>query len=181
MQITCPCCHARFPLDAAVADADARAALAVALSMPDRIPDLVTYLGLFRPAGQVLRWSRVGRLLADLTEVIQAGSIRRRGRDWTVPADVWPGAIAAVIERRDRGHLATPLRDHAYLYEVAIGLAEKRAGEEEVRRDEERRGRPRTDATTPEEPERIDPERTLQHINRARAAIGLRPHEGGSS
>ena len=182
MQCICPCCGARFPLDAALGDADAREALAAALSMPDRIPNLVAYLGLFRPKGQALRWSRVSRLLADLTEVIAAGRIKRRGRDWTIPAEVWPEAVNTVIERRDQGKLRTPLKDHAYLYEVAIGLAEKQAGAEEIRRDEELRGSPRPGPAPPSEPQRLDRERVREHLDKGWAAIGrTRPENQGEA
>lgn len=148
MQIVCPCCHARHPLDAALADEAARAAVARAAALGGELPRLaIVYLGLFRPPGRVLSWSRACRLLDVLVEAVEAGEIRRRGRRWHVTRAEWAQALALVIERRDAGRLDTPLKDHAYLFEVARGLADRTEAAAERAVEAARRTRSAVDAS----------------------------------
>ena len=143
MLISCPCCHARHPLDAALTDEAARAAVARVAALGGELPrTAVVYLGLFRPKRRVLSWARACRLLDELTDAIDAGRIRRHGRDWAVTRAQWTEALRIVIERRDTGRLETPLKDHAYLYEVARGLADR--AEAAAERDVEEQRRMRT-------------------------------------
>ncbi len=53
----------------------------------------------------------------------------------------WEEALRIVIERRDAGKLETPLKDHAYLYEVARGLAGKAEAQAERDTEAERKAR----------------------------------------
>lgn len=67
MQLTCPCCFARFPVEAALTDEAARQAVAAALKLPAPLGDLLLrYIGLFRPDKRALSWDRASRLLAEL-------------------------------------------------------------------------------------------------------------------
>ena len=126
MQLVCPSCHARHPLDAALSDEAARAAIARAAALGGELPRLaVVYLGLFRPRGRVLSWARACRVLDELTGAVEAGRIRRHGREWTVTRAQWAEALRLVIERRDAGRLETPLTSNAYLHEVACGLSNR--------------------------------------------------------
>lgn len=67
MQLTCPCCHTRYPLGAAL-DRDAGAELMGLLAgmAPELARPLVAYLGLFRARTTQLAWDRAGRLAAEV-------------------------------------------------------------------------------------------------------------------
>jgi len=135
MRVACPCCYALHELDALVADVDARRALARLADCGGALTSAaVAYLGCFRPKQRVLSWARFTRLLDELAAAVEAGSIRRKGRDWTVTREQWVEALHIVVGRRDAGALELPLKNHAYLYEVAAGLADKAeaAAEREV-------------------------------------------------
>ena len=150
MDVTCPVCFARYPLAAALTDAAARRALAQAVRFAGATGTsealVLGYLECFRPPNRSLQWRRAERLLTELAHVAEAGSVRRRGRDWRIrEAHWWASAILTTLERRDSGQLETPLRDHAYLYEVLAGIAHRTEGAAERRTEERRRSRPRSD------------------------------------
>lgn len=66
MQLSCPCCHARFPLEAALQDDAARELLGLLAALPSTLSrPLVSYLGLFRAAGRQLAWDRALRLARE--------------------------------------------------------------------------------------------------------------------
>ena len=195
MQLTCPVCAARYAVEAALSDDAARAALAAALSCSVPGPIVVLYLGLFRPRQRALSWRRAGKLIAELSEAMAAGRIRRRGRDWPLTPAQWREGMETCIARRDAGRLDTPLRDHAYLYEVLAGLSSKAEGAEEAAREAERRARPapRTGGgglrragdvaagvVAEAGPGRVDPETTSRWVDEAFAALGRqRPRADG--
>lgn len=176
MLLTCPGCAARFSLEAAVEDAEARGALAKAFELSELGPQVAAYLALFRPPKRALGWRRVRRLVTELVEAIEAGTLRRHGRDWEIRPEAWALGLAAVIERRDQGKLRTPLKDHAYLFETVINHSERLAGEAERKRDEDLRGRPRPGPTPPlEEPKRFDAALARRHLDAGWKAIGRTP------
>ena len=172
MEFVCPCCQAEVPLEPAIENAELRRAIGSALGLSKTGKAILPYVRLFTPVKRALAGSRAARLIKEVVEIAENGAIRRRGRDWDVPEEVLVEALEAVVRRRDEGKLVTPLKSHGYLHETAIGIAEKRAGEDEVRRDEERRGRPRPGAGPDEGPTRIDPEATLRGIEAGYAALG---------
>ena len=141
MDVTCPACLARFPLAAALTDGAARQALVEALRCTAPPALVLAYLECFRPAKRSLSWSRAKRLLAELADAMEAGEVRRRGRTWTVTREMWVEALEVVHERRAGGALELPLRDHAYLWEVVSGLANRAEAAEERRIEAERRAR----------------------------------------
>jgi hypothetical protein len=124
MQLTCPCCFARFAIEAALTDDAARQAVAAALKMPAPLGDLtLRYLALFRPSKRALSWDRAARLLNELLEPIQAGRVERHGRTWAAPLDAWRDALEQMLARRDK--LTLPLASHGYLFEIVAGGASK--------------------------------------------------------
>ena len=126
MQLTCPVCFARFALEAALSDEDARRAMGrLAALGGESLRLVVTYVGLFRPPKHVLAWGRAGRLIGEVADIIEGGTIRRRGRAWTLTRAQFAEALEVVIERRDAGHLALPLKNHGYWFEVAVGIADR--------------------------------------------------------
>jgi len=67
MQLTCPCCHAHVPLEAALQDEAGRELVAMLAAMrPTLALPLVHYLGFFRPLRQQLGWGRSLRLAHEV-------------------------------------------------------------------------------------------------------------------
>ena len=147
MLLTCPACAARHSIESATTDEAARELVALAIGIGSAAPVVIPYLALFRPAKRALRWGRALALMRELSGAYHAGVVRRRGRDHATRPEAWALGLETVLQARDAGKLRTPLRDHAYLWEVVIGHSERLAGAEEIHRDEERRARarPRSD------------------------------------
>jgi hypothetical protein len=125
MQITCPCCAARFPIEAALTDEAARSAVATALALTAPLGDrLMRYIGLFRPAKRALAWNRAARLLDELLGMIQAGRIERKGRAWAAPETAWAEGLEQILARRDK--LDLPLSGHGYLLEIVAREGERK-------------------------------------------------------
>jgi hypothetical protein len=138
MRLICPSCHAHHSIDAWLNDADARLAMSAAAELPAEVgPVVLRYLGLFRPAQQSLRWARANKLLLEVLAWLQAGSIRRHGRDWPVTPTSLRAAIDTVLARRDK--LDLPLADHAYLLSVIAGHADKAEAQAETASETQRR------------------------------------------
>ena len=132
MNLTCPACFARFQLDAALNDTSARHAIAIALELPGELgPLLLRYLGCFNPPQRAASWSRINRLLNELNAAINAGKIRRHGRDWHTTTPIWHQALTTLLARKDTGKLNLPLDDHNYLYAITADLADKAEGVQE--------------------------------------------------
>lgn len=124
MQITCPCCGARFSIEAVLSDASARRMLQWALKMPAPVGDpIIRYIALFRPENRALSWSRAEKLLHELQADIERGEIRRRGRTWSAPIEHWKIALEEILGMS--GKLTLPLKSHGYLYEILAGMADK--------------------------------------------------------
>lgn len=148
MQLTCPCCFARFAIEAALTDDAARQAVAAALKMPAPLGDLtLRYLALFRPAKRALSWDRAARLLNELLEPIQAGRVERHGRSWAAPLDAWRDAFEQMLARRDK--LTLPLASHGYLFEIVAGGASKVEGRAEAEAEKKKRNTQRAAQGTP--------------------------------
>lgn len=70
MQVTCPCCYAKFPLDSAVQhDAASEMQLLLAGLEPGVAKPLIQYLSLFRPAKNSLGWSKALSLSKEALEL----------------------------------------------------------------------------------------------------------------
>lgn len=71
MQLTCPCCHAHIPLEAALQDDAGRELVAMMAAMPPELArPLMHYLGYFRPAKQQLGWGRALRLAREVLALL---------------------------------------------------------------------------------------------------------------
>jgi len=105
MQLICPCCHTRYPIDAANQDEAARDLLALRGSLPPRcwVP-LIAYLGLFRSESRALAWDRALRLAREVMEL-------------NADPDRLENALAETVESlRNKG--GQPLKNHNYLKRV---------------------------------------------------------------
>jgi len=109
MQITCPSCHARYHLDAALEDEAARELMALLAALPREVSrPLVQYLSLFRARTRALSWDRALRLARDT--VAQHGD-----------ADVLGRALAETVEAMRAKQEQSgwrPLTSHNYLARV---------------------------------------------------------------
>jgi hypothetical protein len=169
MKLVCPACGATGSLEMFLRDVSARAALASALKLPPPLaPLLANYLGLFRPGKRSLTWDRVERLLSELLEPIQAGKLKRNGRDWPVPVTTWQAALEELLAKREKLNL--PLKSHGYLFEIVAGMSDKAEASLERDKEEQLRNRPQL-GPRQEAPERIDPhkawERDMQRLGRS--------------
>lgn len=135
MNLTCPCCAARFSIEAALTDDAARVAVAAALRLPAPLGDLILrYLALFRPDKRALSWDRAARLLTELLEPIHAAQLERNGRVWPAPLEAWRMALEQMLDKRDT--LTLPLKSHGYLFEIVAGAASRAEGGAERKREQ---------------------------------------------
>lgn len=125
MQLTCPCCSEQFPFEAGLADAEGKQLAALFADMPTKLATAVlSYLRLFSPAKRSLRMSKASRLVSDLKQLVEAGSVTRDARTSdarrATPA-LWVAGIEQVIAQREK--LTLPLENHHYLRVVVYGIA----------------------------------------------------------
>lgn len=170
MQITCPCCFARYAIEAALTDDAARQAVAAALKLPAPLGDLMLrYMAFFRPSKRALSWDRAAKLLNELIDPIQAARVERHGRAWPAPLHYWREALEQMIQRRDK--LQLPLKSHGYLFEIVSGIASKTEGQAEAAVEQQKR-HPRRAATSQPAPigKIMDPSRVEQHLEQLKGA-----------
>lgn len=133
MKLSCPACGAWFSLDALLGHEGAHEAVRLAVELPAPIGKLlVNYLACFRSAKtKQLPWEKVERLLRELLICIDSARVERKGRTWPAPMEYWKTGLEAVLQARDAGTLATPLPDHAYLFEVIARMGNRAEGRTE--------------------------------------------------
>lgn len=164
MKATCPHCGTYGPLESFLVDSDAKAAVTAVGKLPGDLPRLCwAYLGLFRkPASaRVLTWERVGRIVAELADLVAEKDMSWKGQR-VVPSrpEFWAQGIQAMLDRDAQGKLERPLDGHNYLRAVVYEIAEKAWHQGNVRREEE--ARRRLPEPQPQQ-RRRDPERD-EHI-----------------
>lgn len=170
MQLTCPACFARYSIEAALTDDDARRAVAAALKMPAPLGDLILrYIGLFRAPKRALSWDRAARLIEDLLAPMQAGRIERHGRIWAAPLEAWRAALTEMLDRRDK--LQLPLKSHGYLFEIIAAQANKGEAQVEAQAEEQKRQRPHRDAGVATAVKTIDRVQALENAALLKGAL----------
>lgn len=182
MKVGCPSCGYTASITAFANEADAREALALAMRLPAPLAKLLMqYLVLFRPHKQLLRWTRVKNLLADLLTCIEGGQVERHGRAWVAPLPLWKDGLEAVLARQES--LTLPLKDHAYLYQIIAGMANKDEAQQEARQEQqrqqattERRGM-QSAATVAAKAAKTEQGRTRSRALVAQFKPGLKPSE----
>ena len=102
---------------------------------------VLRYLRLHKPAKQGMRWAKLRPLVVELMQAIQTGAITRKGRSWQVGADAWRAAFEATFKAAEDGKLDLPLAGNAYLYEVAMRLADKAEAQAEKQHEHTLRSR----------------------------------------
>ena len=83
-------------------------------------------------------------VLAELVPAVVQGGFTRKGRDWAMGRDGWDAAFAAVFRAADEGKLDLPLTGNAYLFEVAMRLADKAEAQQERGQEQALRSRAHT-------------------------------------
>ncbi len=127
MQVTCPCCLERFPVEAGFIDGEGKQLAAMFAAMEPALGrSVVAYLRLFKPARTGLRTARAIRLVEDLLDLVGPGTVcrdERSGLRRPASAAVWAAGIEQLLATS--GKLALPLQNHHYLRAVVFGLAEQ--------------------------------------------------------
>lgn len=127
MRATCPDCGADGHLSAFLVEGDGKRLGALLAAMP---PDLgravIGYLGLFKPAKTTLRLPRAVKLVEELRDLVDAGSVtndERGGVRRPATAATWAAGIEQLLAQR--ATLVLPLKSHNYLRAIVFGLADQ--------------------------------------------------------
>lgn len=125
MQLQCPCCGEQFPIEAGFADADGKKLAALLAGLDPKLGRAVlNYLRLFSPAKRGLRMTRAIKLVEELLDLVNAGTVQKDARtNDSKPAQprIWTAGIEQMLITRDR--LSLPLENHNYLRAVVYGIA----------------------------------------------------------
>ena len=126
--LTCPSCGSTWPVEAGLQDACARQALKAALALwpPALATPLFAYLALHRPPKQALRWPKLARLLEELAELVNAGTVTRHRETRPADRDAWGAGLVEVIKLAEAGSLTLPLQGHGLLCEIVHRQASQR-------------------------------------------------------
>jgi hypothetical protein len=108
MQLTCPCCHAKYPLEAATEEEAAGELQLLLVQAGPLARPLVAYLGLFRAKSRALSYERACRLVREVLAL---------GTDPRAIAAALTETVEALRRKRDEGK-TKPLKDHKYLLVV---------------------------------------------------------------
>ncbi len=150
---TCPVCGAEESLDAMlhrmIQDDEARRLIYEVMTRSFVLGGHVArYLRLHKPAKHRLSMTKARAVLAELVPAV-TGSFTRKGREWQLGRDGWDAAFAAVFRQAESGALQLPLSGNAYLFEVAMQLADKAEAAAEKQHEHSLRSREyRSDAAT---------------------------------
>lgn len=131
----CPSCGAKYPLEAAIADVEARRALAAAIkALPQEVlRRLVGYLGYHAPQGRAMAWDKTARVIDELVALIEPGNVKRgSGAPRAAPGWLWATAMDEIGAMHDEGDLSLPLKGHGLLEEICYRLAGKAEGKREA-------------------------------------------------
>ena len=125
-ELVCPMCSTDLTIEWLFSSTEAAMAfnrlLAISVPMGSRV---LSYLTLFAPAKNRLSLHRKVVLLQPLLPDMQRMAITKSGRDWPAPHAAWNLAIEQMLAARDAGKLQLPLTNHAYLYTILQGMADK--------------------------------------------------------
>lgn len=125
----CPAC--RNPLTAEVVLANEAVRECIVLLMDAHpgastlLRPLLSYLGLFAPAKQAIRYERMAGILEQLVPMIRSSQVQRNGQSWPAPLEYWRQGLEEVVTRGHQGALKLPLKSQGYLLEIVAQLAAK--------------------------------------------------------
>ena len=140
----CPSCGAKHALSVFLQDARSRKSLLAALKMSPKLADpIVVYLELFSVSGRAIRQDRLANLLEELSDAIATSQVTRHSRTWAAPLNYWQQALEQIQNKR--GSLQLPLKNHNYLFQIIVGMADHAQGKRETQREQQRVHRPQGD------------------------------------
>ena len=126
MRLTCPECGAQGALAAFLAEDDAKRLLAAVVDLAPALQrPALNYLGLFKPTKNALSLPRAARLIGELRQLVDAGSVcrdERGGVRRTATPAMWAEGIEQMLAQR--ASLTLPLANHNYLRAVVFGIAD---------------------------------------------------------
>lgn len=144
--LSCPACGTELTMSQLFASEDTHRSFArlasVSIPLGARV---LQYITLFAPAKTRLTVPKQVKLILQLLPDLERKAITHRGRDWTVPLNIWATAIDQMLVARDTGKLDLPMKGHAYLYAILMGLADRAEALTEVQTEVQRRTAPRAD------------------------------------
>ena len=120
----CPAC--RNPLTAEIVLANEAVRECIVLLMEAHpsasglLRPLLSYLGLFAPAKNAIRYERMATLLEDIVPMIKTCEVVRNGQRMTAPLEYWRQGLEEVVSRGHGGMLKLPLTSHGYLLECVV-------------------------------------------------------------
>ena len=141
MRATCPDCGSQAHLSAFFAEDDGkRLAAQLAGMAPELGRAVIGYLGLFKPAKTALRLTRAVKIVEELQQLVDAGTVCNDERSG-VRRPASPATWAAGVEQMlaQRASLTLPLANHNYLRAVVFGIADKADAAAERQVEEQRR------------------------------------------
>lgn len=131
MKLVCPSCGATASADIWSNDAVAREAVMAIAALPAPLHiSTMHYFTLFRPVKSALAWKKVLRLAGEIKALCGAGYVSTQGQvDRNCPPRIWAAAMDEMAERQNA--IKRPLKSHNYLRQVAWGLADQAAKQQE--------------------------------------------------
>lgn len=174
MHVTCPSCNDSFPIAAGFLEPDGkRLGMQLAGMEPALGRAVLEYLGLFSPTKQKLRLSKAVKLVAELDELVKAGTVCRDERMgvWrTCTAAQWVAGIEQMLEKR--ATLTLPLSNHNYLRAIVFGIADQADANAENRREANARvghSKSRGTGISPPQPREDPLTNELKYLDQLRA------------
>lgn len=132
MNLVCPACGLKSPIEVFAADKDARLFAQLMGRVPTAISELVLrYLGLFAPAKHAMTFGRGRAVLEELVLMIEAGRVSRARREWPVSLAQFEQGLQTMVDKR--ASLTLPLKTHGYLLEVLAGAIDRQEAKAEAR------------------------------------------------
>ncbi len=133
MNLICPCCHAVFPLDAALEDIAHRDAYTELLQLTPFPALLPGYMRLFSPVKKALSAAKKARLTAELVTMIKAARFDYKRTSYVAPLEYWRSGFETLQSMRDAGSLELPLQSHNLL----LTVMSKQINKAEVRKEQQ--------------------------------------------
>lgn len=140
VRLTCPACGCQGDAEAFLVEDEAKRFAARFAGMEPALGRAVLgYLRLFKPPKQALRLARAAKLVEELVELIEPGTVcrdERNGSRRAAPQAIWAAAMEQMLSNPPSG---LPLANHHYLRAVVWGLAEEAAAAAERKVEEDRK------------------------------------------
>lgn len=140
----CPACRNPLTFETVMANEAVRECIVLLMdahpSASSLLRPLLSYLGLFAPAKNAIRYERMATLLSDLVPMIKSCEVKRNGQRMTAPLDYWRQALEEVVTRGHSGQIKLPLTSHGYLLECVVQMVAKADAHAETRVEKQRQG-----------------------------------------